>query len=168
MPDQIKTKLIARFPGGGVRVGDAAIRGLIDRLKEETVSRQGCAWEVCNKYMLLIQGRARKELRIAPVRIDEGTLRSSIQTMITSAFNSRVAALIFTNLEYAVYVHWGTGIFGQNPEGGHRRTPWVYYDKKRKQFVFTRGMEANKFLLNAFYVYRDAFLRELEECLAEG
>ena len=77
MPDQIKTKLIARFPGGGVRVGDAAIRGLIDRLKEETVSRQGCAWEVTNKYMLLIQGQARKELRKFPERVDEGTLRST-------------------------------------------------------------------------------------------
>ena len=51
--------------------------------------------------------------------VDNGTLRASI-THVTK--ETRV--VIGTNVEYAPYVHEGTGIYAKNGNG--RQTPWTY------------------------------------------
>jgi HK97 gp10 family phage protein len=75
--------------------------------------------------------------RLAPV--DLGGLRGSITSQIKGD-----RAFVGTNVEYAPYVEYGTGIFAES--GGGRKTPWVYYDEKRKRFYKTCGMEAQPFL----------------------
>ena len=164
--DRVTVKIVARIDGR-TSIGDRAINALIKKLKKEGVTRRACAHKVLNKYALLIQGTARKNLNKKPKRIDEGTLRASVQTFVSQLFTIRLAAMVFTDLEYAAYVHWGTGIHGESPEGGHRQTPWVYYDEKRKIFVFTQGMMPNPYLLDAFNTHHKPFLRELEKCLKE-
>jgi len=134
-------------------------------LEKESKERRKCAHDILNKYALLIQGTARKMLKDDPRRVDEGLLRSSIQTFISQIFKQRLAALVFTDLEYAAFVHWGTGIHGENPAGGHRTTPWIYFDEKRREYYVTRGMEANMFLLNAFNKHAPQLERELKACL---
>jgi hypothetical protein len=41
---------------------------------------------------------------------------------------------------------FGTGIYGENPKGGHRTTPWVYYNEATESFVITRGNKAQPFM----------------------
>ena len=146
-------------------MGQRATALVAEALRQETRARRSCAEDVINKYALLVQGTARKNLNDDPRRIDEGRLRSSIQTMITGLFAAKLAGIVYTDLEYAPFVHYGTGRFGEHPSGGHRLTPWVYYDEKRRTFVLTSGMRPNKFLLNAFNEHRRAMLQELEQCL---
>lgn len=165
MADRIAIQFTARIPGGRLSYGEQAIESVAEELRKKGLLARGCARDVLNKYALKIQRTARKNLNRTPQRIDEGTLRTSVQIFVTQMAKIRLGALVFTDLEYAPYVHWGTGIHGENPEGGHRQTPWVYYDKKRKKYVFTRGMEANQFLVDAFNQHADAFLREFEACL---
>lgn len=164
MDDAIRVSLVSKVDGR-TAFGDQAIQAVVKKLQKESLKRRQCAHDILNKYMLLIQGTARKNLNRTPTRIDSGALRASIQTLISTLFTLRLAAMVFTNLEYAVFVHWGTGVFGESPDGGHRQTPWVYFDEKRKQFVFTRGMMPNPFLLDAFDEHHKNFLRDLEKCL---
>jgi HK97 gp10 family phage protein len=152
--------------GGRIIKGTHAVNALVQQIEKARVDRRACARHVVNKYMLLMQGEARKQLKVWPERWDEGTLARSIQTMITSRLAAAVAAEVYTELEYSVFVHWGTGAFGENPDGGHRETPWVYWDEKRRRFVWTEGMDANPFLENAFNKYQRIFLAELRKCLS--
>lgn len=153
--------------GGGIDLSHkGGIEYLARRLEKETGKRKRCAQEVIHKYTLLVQGTARKNLGDDPRRIDEGTLRTSIQTLIGAAFRSAVASIVFTDLEYAAYVHWGTGIHGENPKGGHRNVPWVYFDEKRRRYVVTSGMKPNMFLLNSFNKHAVALERDLRKCLS--
>ena len=82
---------------------------------------------------MLVQGQAKL---LCPV--DLGRLRNSITYRI--GMNE---ASIGTNLEYAPYVEFGTGIYA---EGGGRQTPWVYFDEKEKKFFRTRGRKPKPYL----------------------
>lgn len=55
-----------------------------------------------------------------------GALRNSIQSEVTRE-NGKVVGYVFTPLEYAPYVEYGTGLFA---EGGNGRedVPWRYQD----------------------------------------
>ena len=49
-----------------------------------------------------------------------------------------------TNVEYAAYVEYGTGLFAEGGEG--RKTPWVYYNEKLGRFVRTHGNPPQPYL----------------------
>ena len=96
--------------------------------------------------------------------VDEGRLRSSITYKTktqkgTSDLNSVPndnEVIIGTNLKYAPYVEFGTGIFAEG--GGGRKTPWIYYydgHKGKKGFRFTRGMKPQAFMRKAFDQWRN-------------
>lgn len=53
--------------------------------------------------------------------------------------------IVFTNLFYAPYVEYGTGLFAENGNG-RKDVPWVYYDLKNDEFVATNGREPTPFL----------------------
>lgn len=91
------------------------------------------------------EGDAKIELESDPRRVDTGRLRNSITHQVGDDEEGK-AAYIGTNVEYALWVHEGTGIYAA--EGGGRQTPWVYEDEKG-QTHFTRGMKPNRFLRNA-------------------
>lgn len=88
-----------------------------------------------------VQGEAGDELERSPTRVDTGHLRGSIDYHVDA---QEEAVYIGTNVEYAVYVHEGTGIY--HPNG--RRTKWRYKDDKGKWHT-TQGMPPNRFLKNA-------------------
>lgn len=155
-------------PQSSISIGatDPAVKALVEAIKEKSYAVRAGAERVLNKYMLRIQSAARRALNDSPTRIDEGTLRASIQVFLSAGLNaSKLGAYVFTDSDYAKWVHWGTGIYGTAPEGGHRLTPWVYFDEKRQQFFVTRGMEANPFLLKAFNLHYAKFVQELREVL---
>ena len=55
---------------------------------------------------------------------DTGALRRSISSRVEKTANG-VEGVIFTPLEYAPYIEYGTGLFA---EDGGRQTPWSYQD----------------------------------------
>ena len=73
---------------------------------------------------LVVEGEARQ---LCPV--DQGHLRASI-TSETEITADEIIGRIGSNLEYAPYVHNGTGIYAVNGDG--RKKPWVYEVKAGK------------------------------------
>lgn len=99
--------------------------------------------EKMDQACLVVEGEARKN---CPV--DQGELRASI-TSETEVTSEEIVGRVGSNLEYAPYVHNGTGIYAVAGDG--RKTPWVYAVKagKHKGFHWTRGQKANPFLEDA-------------------
>ena len=78
----------------------------------------------------------REAVRLVPT--DDGILKGSIKYKIRGDQVS-----VGTNIEYAPYVEYGTGIHAEG--GGGRKTPWVYFSEKYG-FVKTVGMVAQPYL----------------------
>lgn len=70
--------------------------------------------------------------------VDTGTLRNSISHSVDE---DNCEGYVGTNMEYAPYVEFGTGIF----YAGGRRTPWTYIDAKGVGHQ-TRGNPPTHFL----------------------
>ncbi len=100
------------------------------------------------KVGLTAEKHAKDNLTKFP-RVDTGWLRNSI-----SHVSGEGAAYIGTNVDYAVYVEVGTGIYASDGRG--RKTPWVYMDDEGNYHV-TRGMEASHFLKNAAEGHKDEY-----------
>lgn len=77
----------------------------------------------------------------------DGTLRASITHSVESEDDS-VIGYVGSNLDYAPYVHQGTGIFALMGNG-RKQVPWTYYDAKRGEFVSTSGIEPHPFIQEA-------------------
>lgn len=88
-----------------------------------------------------ITGEAQDELEADPRRVRTGWLQNHINYKVNQ---QEKKAVVGTNVEYAVYVHEGTGKY--HPQG--RTTPWRYKDDKGKWHT-TSGMKPNRFLKNA-------------------
>lgn len=96
---------------------------------------------------------------LAPVsEIDGGNLKSSIDVIYAKG---GLTAIITVGAHYAIYVEYGTGIHAENGNG--RKTPWVYYDEKLKQYVFTRGMEAQPFFHPSLEMAMKHFKNEMNK-----
>ena len=85
--------------------------------------------------------------------------RASI-TSETEITASEIIGRIGSNLEYAPYVHNGTGIYAVNGDG--RKTPWVYEVKagKYKGMHFTVGQRPKPFLSYAI-IYNAAQIEKI-------
>jgi HK97 gp10 family phage protein len=73
---------------------------------------------------------------------DTGALRRSIESKVEVGENS-VVGTVFTNLEYAPYVEYGTGLFAE--KGGRSNVPWKYEDEKG-EFHSTSGQKPQPYL----------------------
>lgn len=78
-----------------------------------------------------------------------GTLRQSITHQVVG-----YDVYIGSNLEYAVYVEKGTGIYADNGQG--RQSPWVWRDKNG-DYHWTRGINPQHFLLKAASEHDDEY-----------
>lgn len=108
--------------------------------------------ETMGKACALVE-RAAKEK--APK--DTGELRRSISSRVEDEGKTGV---VYTALEYAPYVEYGTGLFAENGNG--RRTPWMYEDEKTKELIFTRGQHPQPYLRPALYENAEEVLRILK------
>jgi HK97 gp10 family phage protein len=80
----------------------------------------------------VVEGQA---ATLAPT--DTGSLRNSIRRDVQSETYAEVIA----DVDYAVYVEFGTGDQGS---GGGKK--WTYYSDKLQRFVTTSGMAAQPFM----------------------
>ena len=85
---------------------------------------------------------------------DTGALARSITSKIEDT-----EGIIFTPLEYAPYVEYGTGLFAE--EGG-RSTPWIYKDDKG-EWHKTSGQKPHPFMRPALEENREKIINILKE-----
>ena len=86
-----------------------------------------------------------------------GELRRSITSKVTEN-----KGIIFTPLEYAPYVEYGTGLFAE--EGGRTDVPWCYQDDKG-EWHSTSGQKPQPYMRPALNENREEIKRILKEAL---
>lgn len=89
---------------------------------------------------------------------DTGALRNSISSKVENT-DGEIRGVVFTPLEYAPYVEYGTGLFAEN---GGRKTGWAYEDEKTGEMIFTRGQHPQPFLRPALNENREKIIELLK------
>ncbi len=93
--------------------------------------------------------------------VDDGQLRASI-THEVMRDSKGVSGYVGSGVEYAPYVHQGTGIYAVNGDG--RQTPWGYEDAEGV-FHMTKGQKPQPFLQDAVDKNRKQITKLIEEGL---
>lgn len=88
-----------------------------------------------------------------------GDLRRSITSKVENG-----EGIIYTPLEYAPYVEYGTGLFAE--EGGRQDVPWSYQDDEGNWHT-TSGQHPQPFMRPALNENRAEILRILREALTQ-
>ena len=84
-----------------------------------------------------------------------GDLRRSITSKVEG-----LEGIVYTPLEYAPYVEYGTGLFAE--EGGRQDVPWHYKDDEGN-WHSTSGMHPHPFMRPALNENREQIKRVLKE-----
>ena len=92
---------------------------------------------------------------------DTGALRRSIKSKV-EADGMTIEGDIYTPLEYAPYVEYGTGLFAE--AGNGRKTGWVYEDDKGNKH-YTRGQHPQPYMRPALNENRDKIIALIKEGL---
>ena len=87
-----------------------------------------------------------------------GDLRRSIQSEVNGT-----EGIVFTPLEYAPYVEYGTGLFAEN--GGRKDVPWWYKNDDGK-WVSTRGQHPQPFMRPALNENRERIIGLIRDGIA--
>lgn len=93
-----------------------------------------------------------------------GELRRSITSEVRQTGDT-VEGIVFTPLEYAPYVEFGTGLFAENG-GGRKDVPWHYKDDEGEWHT-TSGQHPQPFLRPALNENREVIKRVLKEAIAD-
>lgn len=92
---------------------------------------------------------------------DTGALRRSITSKVEVEGNE-IVGTVYTPLEYAPYVEYGTGLFAE--EGGRKDVPWCYQDDKGEWHT-TSGQKPQPFMRPALNENREEIIRIVKEAL---
>jgi HK97 gp10 family phage protein len=111
--------------------------------------------EINIKKACAVVERAAKEL--APK--GTGELRRSITSRVENN-GEDIVGLVYTPLEYAPYVEYGTGLFAEN--GGRKDVPWNYKDDEGK-WHSTSGQHPQPFMRPALEDNRVKVMETLKE-----
>lgn len=104
-----------------------------------------------NKATQLVHGQAKE---LAPV--DKGQLAGSIHMQVKDT-GKTLEGRVYTNVEYAAYVEFGTGITGNGTypyevEGlslEYKDKGWAYFDEDKGEWIYTKGQEAQPYMYPA-------------------
>ena len=88
-----------------------------------------------------------------------GELRRSITSKVEGN-GADIQGVVYTPLEYAPYVEFGTGLFAEN--GGRQDVPWNYQDDEG-EWHSTSGMKPRPFMRPALNENREEILRKIKE-----
>ena len=92
---------------------------------------------------------------------DTGALRRSITSKV-EVEDKEVIGTIFTPLEYAPYIEYGTGLFAES--GGRKDVPWNYQDDKG-EWHSTSGIKPHPFMRPAIEDNRNKIIKILKESI---
>lgn len=93
------------------------------------------------------EGHAKTYIESDPRRHKTGRLMNSITHTYKKTGELKGEVTIGTNVEYAVYVHEGTGDYATGGSGA-KKIPWAFIGEDGK-WHWTRGMKPNRFLKKA-------------------
>lgn len=124
-----------------------------DRL--ERISKPQNIYQVLGTCCALVERSAKQK---CPV--DDGTLRRSITSKVEG-----LQGIVFTPLEYAPYVEYGTGLFAVN--GGRTDVPWHYEDEEGI-WHSTSGQKPQPFMQPALDENRTEILQRMKEGITNG
>jgi HK97 gp10 family phage protein len=125
---------------------------IIDQLSK--IGNQANVDKALGKACAIVEKSARKK---APK--DHGKLRRSITSKVE---DNKV--IVYTPLEYAPYVEYGTGLFAEG--GGRMDVPWCYEDDRGKWHT-TSGQKPQPFMRPALNENRARILKMLKEELTK-
>lgn len=117
--------------------------------KLNNISRTEQVKKTMNRAVLLVHAQAKLG---APV--DKGDLAGSIHPKVITE-GSTIIGKVYTNLGYAPFVEFGTGIKGNGTypnkdiELSYRSTPWVYTPNDGEDFYYTEGQVAQPYMYPA-------------------
>lgn len=94
--------------------------------------------------------------------VQTGELKRSISSRVTQEPNL-VQGVVYTNKEYAPYVHQGTGLFAVNGDG-RKDVPWHYQDEEGN-WHSTSGQRPNPFLEKALDENKEQCLEYIKESI---
>ena len=120
----------------------------IDTAKLEAAMGKACA---------LVEREARTK---APK--DNGELRRSITSKVEND-GGNIQGIVYTPLEYAPYVEYGTGLFAEAGDG-RKDVPWHYQDDKG-DWHSTSGQKPKPYMRPALDENREQILRIIKEGL---
>ena len=101
--------------------------------------------------------------RTAKQKAPKGT--GELRRSITSRVNG-LEGVVYTALEYAPYIEYGTGLFAEN-NGGRKDVPWNYKDDKG-EWHSTSGMHPQPYMRPALNENREEILRVIKESMNNG
>jgi len=133
------------------------LNGILDSL--DSMANMENVEGALSKACMLVERSAKQK---APK--GNGELRRSITSRIESN-ETETVGVVFTPLEYAPYVEYGTGLFAE--DGGRLDVPWNYKDDEGN-WHSTSGMKPQPFLRPAFNENKEAILRILQEGITDG
>ena len=93
-----------------------------------------------------------------------GDLRKFITSRIEMQ-NGVPVGIVFSPLEYAPYVEYGTGLFAE--EGGRQDVPWAYEDEETGELIWTSGQKPHPFMRPALNENREKIKRILKESISD-
>lgn len=94
---------------------------------------------------------------------DTGELRRSITSKIEHT-NKGIQGVVYTPLEYAPYVEFGTGLFAES--GGRKDVPWNYKDDEGN-WHRTSGQHPQPFMRPALAENREQIVRIIKEAFEQ-
>ena len=111
--------------------------------------------DVVREATKLVHGQAKE---LAPVNKNGGggNLAGSIKMEVKSTAKT-IQGRVYTNVEYAPYVEFGTGIKGNGTypykvEGlnlEYRDKGWAYFDEDKGEWIYTKGQVAQPYMYPA-------------------
>lgn len=111
--------------------------------------------QAMGKCVALVEGESKKN---CPVQT--GELRRSISSRVTQE-PTLVQGVVFSDKEYAPYVHQGTGLFAKNGDG-RKDVPWHYQDADGN-WHSTSGQKPNPFMERALDDNKEKCLDYIKE-----
>lgn len=94
-----------------------------------------------------------------------GELRRSITSKVESS-GTQIQGTVYTPLEYAPYVEYGTGLFAKDGNG-RQEVPWRYFNEETQEWVSTSGQHPQPYLVPALKDNRDKIIDKLREGLKQ-
>lgn len=127
----------------------------VDNLEEilKDIAKREEAQRAIQKACALVERSAKEK---APK--GSGELRRSITSKVEVGTDN-IEGVVFTPLEYAPYVEFGTGLFAEN--GGRKDVPWHYKDDEGNWHT-TSGQHPQPFMRPALNENREEILRILK------
>lgn len=107
------------------------------------------------KACALVEGEAKRK-----TPKDTGELRRSIESKVENN-GEGVQGVIFSPLEYAPYIEYGTGLFAE--KGGRADVPWFYVDDEGKGHL-TKGIHPHPYMRPALNEQKN----KIKDILKEG